>query len=78
MDQFKENVKKSFLAAKEDADAIKQDVKAFKDNVSDWFIFFDSMNKELLEKVTLLEKRIAELEAEKISTSMQREKFIYR
>ncbi len=74
--QFEENVKKSFGKAKEDADAIKTDVSQFKDNAAEWFRYFEESRKEMTEKIAILEKRVVELEAEKIARSLEREKFL--
>lgn len=78
--QFEQNIKNSFAAAKKDADTIKADVttvktdmSAFKDNMSEWLQYFEKANSEMAAKIAVLERRIVELESEKIAKSMQAE-----
>ncbi len=74
MSTFVENTKKSFARAKEDADGIRKDMSELKDNLTEWLTYFENRENEMQKKIDNLQKRVADLEAEKIRRTMDEER----
>jgi hypothetical protein len=65
--QFKENIKSSFKRIGHNLDDLKVDHDALKISANEWIIYLERQNKELAERVKILEKRVAALDTRGIT-----------